>query len=258
MKGMGLNLFLAGSLALGLGASVKKGPATVPVATTAPSAVQRDPAAKAKVIQSPTTHPTAGANDWPAAEAFIKEHSPRRWAALESLQPDSNARPKIQAYITERYRSLMDEKKKDPAMYKLELKELELEDQIFGLVSGHHRRRDDDAFEAQLRKETASLVDTRLAMRKLRITRLEKAVNLAKARLDKDEQRRDQLVEKEMRTATKHAFPLRHREDGPATPHEPRNPTTRHAGPHYPTTRHATTSPAGRPAHAQPGQGTAD
>ncbi len=247
MKGMGLILIVAGALAVGVpgraagpttrGATTAParhtGPATMPTrkkeATTAPARRHVAGARKGAHAEkeTPTSRPSAALDEWPAAEAFIKEHSPQRWQALESLGPDSEARRKIQRYIIGRYDALMDQKKKDAAMYKLQVRELEAEDRIFGLVSDRRRRRDgEDEFQARLRKATENLVDTRLDIRKLRITRLEKAIDQAKTRLEKDQQHRDELVEREMRMATKHSFSSRRGgHEGPP----PKRPTTRRA-----------------------------
>jgi hypothetical protein len=235
MKGMGLIFVLAGSLSVA--ASAKSAPTTAPAPTTVPAhapttADVHAQAPKVSHPQTPTPPSTSKTDEWPAAQAFFEAHSPRRWRALESLRPESNARLKIQNYITNRYRSLKEQEKKDPEMYKLQVKELELEDQIFGQASRRHHQ-DNPEFQEQLKKEAAELVDTRLGIRQLRITRLEKAVDQAKSRLEKDKQQRDQLIEREIRQATHQPFSRHRREDRL----HPR-----------PTTRHASTQPATQPA----------
>jgi hypothetical protein len=229
MKGMGLTLFLAGSLAAA--AMAKSAPTTAPAAS--PPSEVRPKDVKVADPKAPTAPATSKSDEWPAAQAFFQEHSPLRWRALAMLRPDSNARLKIQNYITNRYRILMEQEKRDPEMYALQVKELELEDQMFGLTSRRHHLENPELQE-QLHKKAGELVDTRLSIRQLRITRLEKAIELAKSRLEKDKEQRDELVERELRQAT----------------HQPFSRQRREPGTHHPkaTTNHATTAPTSQPA----------
>lgn len=208
MKGLGLIFALTLMLSVGSAPALAPAASTSrPVETPADQAVslweELRPEQWFSFLQN--LFSASSAKDWPAAEKFIREHSPRRWEAFDSLQPDSTSRRAVRRLIVARYKSLMEMKQKDPQMYKLQLRELELEDDIFGITVAMRGRRDASDLRDNLRKDAAELVDTRLNIRQLRIERLEQAVQTAKKRLEKDRQRRDALVEHEIRTAAEHA-----------------------------------------------------
>src|SRR5438046_2418472 len=70
--------------------------------------------------------------EWADASKFMKEHSPKRWESYEKLPPEQQDR--LQRAISMRWRTLQQLKDSEPEIYKMRVKRMELEDEIFTLT----------------------------------------------------------------------------------------------------------------------------
>jgi len=139
--------------------------------------------------------------EWTQAEAFMKENSPRRWAAFEKIPGDNPHRLTVMRAFYGRYRMLQGLRDEDPALYDLRMKRLKLEDNVFGLVWDLKHEDAPDVkqkIQTELKAQVVELVDVGIQERGRRIERLETALKDEKERFAKDQNNRDGLVKEQL------------------------------------------------------------
>jgi hypothetical protein len=139
--------------------------------------------------------------EWTQAEAFMKDNSPRRWAAFEKIPGDNPHRLTVMRAFYGRYRMLQSLRDEDPALYDLRMKRLKLEDNVFGLVWDLKHEDAPDAkqkIQTDLKAEVVELVDVGIQERGRRIERLETALKDEKERFAKDQNNREGLVKEQL------------------------------------------------------------
>ena len=135
--------------------------------------------------------------EWEEVRHFMDRYSPRRQAALEEL-PDNEKKEQLKRYVFARYRSLQSLQRRDRAGYEQKLAQLEVEDQIFGLVSdwGAAGEADRAAMREALRQQVERLVDLELEERRRRIEWLRRELAEETQKLELDQQERDVHVDR--------------------------------------------------------------
>jgi hypothetical protein len=138
------------------------------------------------------------------AMIYMKEHSPNRAAAIESLTGERKNH--IMEVAARNYTNWMRILKQDPQLYKVVVKRVEVEDNIFGLVS--QLRKGSAATQAspqsdtraKLREQVADLVDLGIEERQIRLDHLEQTVKDLRTKLDDDSSHRSDLIDQRYKT----------------------------------------------------------
>jgi hypothetical protein len=137
-------------------------------------------------------------NEWEDITAFMKEHSPERLKALNSL-PDGRPRNNLVMLATRNYRNMLRMRNEQPDIAQLMVDRVELEDQIFKLTNqarSGKSKGDSDSNKKLLQQKIGELLDMNIKERQLRIARLEKTLQSEQAQLAEDSKNRDELVER--------------------------------------------------------------
>jgi hypothetical protein len=147
-----------------------------------------------------------GPREWAEVRNFMSQHSPLRQAAVDEL-PEGEKKNSIKKFVFARYRSLQALQKRDPAAYEQRLKQLTIEDQIFGTVSSWggagagagaavEPQQDREQLRQALRQQVKDLVDLDLGERRRRVEWLRKELADQSALLERDEKDRDGLIDR--------------------------------------------------------------
>jgi len=128
-------------------------------------------------------------------ELFCKEHAPKRWAAMGA---DKNPMKFGGMYF--RFRGLMVLEKQDPALYEIKVRQIEIDDEEYGLMKEVRAAREKadvaelDRLTARLRDLSQEYISSRINERTHRIASLEKTIEAEKAALAADQQSKDKLI----------------------------------------------------------------
>jgi len=128
-------------------------------------------------------------------EKFCKDHAPRRWAALEG-----DKSPMRFGGMYFRFRGLVMLENQDPELYKIKVRQIEIDDEEYGLmkeIRDARRTSDSDAINsktAKLRDLSQEYIASRIDERKHRIVSLQKSIEKEKNLLASDEQNKDALI----------------------------------------------------------------
>ncbi len=137
---------------------------------------------------------------WETAAAFLKQHSPNRWAAFEAM-PEGRGKFQIRRVILMRWHGLeMLEAQSDTALYTLAVGRIETEDAAWGLSSALASATSDadrDRLRDELKAKVRELVDLQLKERSARIDRLDRALAREREKLTADQQRVDALADEQ-------------------------------------------------------------
>ncbi len=147
--------------------------------------------------------------EWARIQKFMKEHSPRRWDALNKLTPDQQNR--LKSVIWRRCRLLeIIKNNNDENFYNLRVKRMEVEDEIFGLT--RDLRNSSSEKEPQIRrklKETiGALLEIGVQEHQARISRWDKMIADEKLAMDREKQDRENLIKKHIRAAERESGTL--------------------------------------------------
>ncbi|GEM_PF-4822185 len=127
--------------------------------------------------------------------AFMREHSPNRVKATESLPEDSAARRGVMAFVEARYRALQAVKDEDAQLYDLGVKQVEIEDDLYGLLASAPTVADREKIRDRIRIAVRPQVETNFAERAHRLSRLREALRREERKLDADRARADDLTD---------------------------------------------------------------
>jgi hypothetical protein len=144
---------------------------------------------------------------WGEVEQFMREHSPERLAALQKLHLDGDRLNNLKKMIFARYSYLKTLGEMDHDAYDLKLRQLDLEDKIFGLATamraaadeGDDRKR--EQIRGELRTAVGKLVDLGMAEREARLNRLEKSIHDQRTALTQETQKRDDIIDARVNAA---------------------------------------------------------
>ena len=145
----------------------------------------------------PGEHRAPRPNEWVEVQQFMNRHSPRRQFALDQL-PDGEKKESIKRFVFARYRSLQSLQRRDPTGYEQRLAQLEIEDEIFGVVSGWGAAGEGerDKLRQTLHDKVARLVDIDLQERQRRVEWLKRELAEQTRELEHDRGERDDLIER--------------------------------------------------------------
>ncbi|HEY7120481.1 MAG TPA: hypothetical protein VH475_28110 [Tepidisphaeraceae bacterium] len=134
---------------------------------------------------------------------FCEAHSPRRWAEIREQTTGHFGYSRVMGGMAMRFRGLQALEKDDPALYKIKVREIEVEDVEYGVLAdlklvdpGDAKRVDD--LKGQLAKAAQEHVDLRLQERSRRIERLTRLIDKEKQTLAKDEQNKQALADEQV------------------------------------------------------------
>lgn len=128
-------------------------------------------------------------------EAFCKEHAPKRW---EALGGDKNPMKFGGMYF--RFRGLVMLENQDPELYKIKVRQIEIDDEEYGLmkeIREARRTNNNDlitADTARLRDLSKEYIASRIDERSHRIISLQKSIDREKSLLASDKQNKDALI----------------------------------------------------------------
>lgn len=164
-------------------------------APTVPSAAQRAAYAEryGAVFQGPRRPTDAEVEE---VSQFLREYSPNRWRALESLPEEGRERRAVMAFAVARWRGIQELKEAEPALYDLKLKQLKVEDDIYGLLAVKLPPAEREPLRPKVRESVEQLVNLRMAERELRVESLRKQLKEEEERLASDKARVDKMVDR--------------------------------------------------------------
>jgi len=134
------------------------------------------------------------AKEWSQARVFLSEHAPRRLKQIESIP--GAPREVLKRSLVRGWRRVAELQSQSPELYATRVKEIELEDQVYGICfSLKHGRGDKAQLQSELKNSVRNLFDAGLTERQQRIAILDKAIKAQRESLDSDTKRKDQLIE---------------------------------------------------------------
>jgi len=123
---------------------------------------------------------------------FCKEHSPKRWAVIDAMPKGQQKEQRI-AMMAWQFGILRGLKNEDKSRYELKVKEIELQDQEFGILQ-NPQKLSEEALRMELKDTAEKVVQARLDDRDLRIKDLENRLKKEKEELESDKAKITQLV----------------------------------------------------------------
>jgi hypothetical protein len=152
-----------------------------------------------------------------SAWEMVRQYSPNRWAAYQQVQAHLDAEQKaaLDRGVLWRYRQ-MQWMFRDDDLREIKLKQLQIEDEIFGVrMKMNQPAADMPALKEQLQSKVRDLVDSRMREREIHIARLQDMLKNEQERLAKDRERKDELVaskvEEELKNEPNNILPDRPR-----------------------------------------------
>ncbi len=127
--------------------------------------------------------------------AFMRVHSPNRVKAMESLPEESAARRGVMAFVVARYRALQALKDEDAQLYGLNVKQVEIEDELYGLLAPARAVGDREKIRERIHDAVKRQIDTNLAERERRLNRLRESLQREERKLDTDRAQIDELTD---------------------------------------------------------------
>jgi len=124
---------------------------------------------------------------------FCKTNSPNRWKEIEALPKGQNKDAKIGA-MGWQFKILQTLKDQDSALYDLKVKEIQAQDEEFGILQNAEKLTPDE-LKSKLREKAQDYVALRLDERRHRIERLLVTLENEKKDLEKDKDKMTNLVE---------------------------------------------------------------
>jgi hypothetical protein len=138
---------------------------------------------------------------WEEAEAFFRAHSPNRLVMFDQHMDDPRMQYRMRRFMQERYTMLQNLKERDPNLYELKVKQIELEDVIFGLAQELRSTGDEAAREklrGKIREQVVLWVDASLQEREQRLEKLKQLLADETKRLEADRNDREAMVERRL------------------------------------------------------------
>lgn len=127
--------------------------------------------------------------------AFMREHSPNRVKAMESLAEDSAARRRVLPFMVARFKALQAVKDEDAQLYGMDVKQVEIEDELYGLMAPARSARDRERIREKIKDAVRRQVEMNLAERELRLKRLQESLQREQGKLKDDQAKVDGLTD---------------------------------------------------------------
>ena len=156
--------------------------------------------------------------------AFMRQFAPARWAALDALPEAGALRRGVMVYVVARWRHLQILREEDAALYEIKVRQMAVEDTIYGLLARTRTPAEREPLRKNLREKVDELVKLGLSERTHRIERARQALTAEENRLKEDQAGMKSMVERRV-----DAFIT----EGPVTLHPdlPRRPRRAPKGP---------------------------
>lgn len=143
---------------------------------------------------------SATEEEWRSIADAMKQHSPNWWQRFEHLPENGPVRERMKRTMIETYRNLARIEQRDPQQYKREIRQLQLEDEIFGIgrelwqTSGSSANAEE--LKSKLRQRITELINLRITGREERLTRLTETLAKEREKLEADKRDRDTMVQR--------------------------------------------------------------
>jgi hypothetical protein len=186
-------------------------------------------------MRAPATEPTE--QELQQVSAFMQQYSPNRWQAFQQLPRNGPLRRGITRFVFGHWRRLQDLKQMDPALYDLRLRQVQLEDQLFGLLTPLKTAAAREAKRAELRPIVQEDVEIGLKERAQRIERLQTLLQREQEKLAADQKDRDAIVDRRVESLVKQGIGFRPSGPGGMGEGPGRGPGRRHGPEQGPATR---------------------
>jgi hypothetical protein len=122
------------------------------------------------------------------ARIFMRENAPNRWQAVESLPDEgSSLRRNVMGFVVARYRMLQGMKEEDPKLYDIKVKQLRVEDELYGMLANTNTPEQRTAMKPELTTAAKKLVELTLQEREQRIAKLKDIVTREEQTLASDQ-----------------------------------------------------------------------
>jgi hypothetical protein len=132
--------------------------------------------------------------EWEACKLFLSVHSKNRYQQIENM-PGGPKKP-FEQFLVGRFRLINRIKSQSPELYNLKVREIELDDDVFGICLKLKSKTGDKArLQSELKAKIAELFDLGVSERKLRIGLVETALEDQKKILKTEQDGHDKLVE---------------------------------------------------------------
>lgn len=126
---------------------------------------------------------------------FMREHSPNRVKAMENLPEEGAAQRRVLPFMVARYRALQAVKDEDPQLYDLNVKQIEIEDELYGLVASARRIGEREKLHDRIRAVVKRQEETNFAEREHRLNRLRESLRREEKKLADDRAQIDGLAD---------------------------------------------------------------
>ncbi|CAN5538668.1 hypothetical protein BH10PLA1_BH10PLA1_11660 [soil metagenome] len=158
------------------------------------------------------------AEQWAQILTFMREHSPRRTAELENLAVPGEVKSDfIKQLIAAQYDYVMSLQAEDPKLYDLQVKKIETQDAIYGMLRDMSQSGMDADEKKDFRVLVTTLVDVNLGERERRIEKARDALARAQSSLEADRKNKESLINDRVEQLKKEgARPFKM--DGPTAP----------------------------------------
>ncbi len=136
--------------------------------------------------------------EWEQMRTFMREYSPRRLAAIESMPREGGMQGSLRRFLFARWRNLQGIREEDPTVYEMRVQRLKAEDDIWGLIFDWKKGDEitpSNALRKELRQRVGVLVDLGVRERQHRIERLEKLLASEREKVEADKQNREAIID---------------------------------------------------------------
>lgn len=144
--------------------------------------------------------------EWKETQDFMRRYTPRRQNALDEMA-EGDKKESIKRFVFARFRGLQSIQRQDPAGYQQRLAQLQIEDDIFGLLAdwGGAAEADQQQLVDDLRTQVRRLVELDLQERQRRVDALKIELEEQIESLEKDRGQFGMLVERRVSRFTEWA-----------------------------------------------------
>jgi hypothetical protein len=138
----------------------------------------------------------AAEKDAEQAILFMREHSPNRFRFFDALPEESSERYAIILLVSARWRAIEALKEDDPPLYETKLKQIHIEDDIYGMVASPQTPAQRESMRARLHESVRELLVLGLSERERRIEQLHRALKTEEEKLQNDRKQLDVMIER--------------------------------------------------------------
>lgn len=129
------------------------------------------------------------------AMQFMTEHSPNRVRAMEALPESGASRRGVMAFVLARYRALQAVKEEDPRLYDIKVKQVESEDELYGLLAPTRTISERERMRDKIRIATKAMIEQNIAEREHRLERLRQQLQREEQKVNADRSQMEARVD---------------------------------------------------------------